>query len=266
MSGPLRNSALRVLLLLAFLALWESAVRGLRIPPFILPPPSQVGAALYRGAVSGIYLQNLWITLAETLLGFALGSIVAFVIGTALAASRTVEYFLYPYIVMFQSMPKVALAPLVVVWFGLGITSKVVSAALIAFFPLLVNTMVGLRSADEDRVDLMRSLAASQLQIFWMLRLPSALPFIMAGLEVAMVFALVGAIVAEFVGSEAGLGMLIQSRNFSMDVAGEFALLFILAVMGLALNVLLVSFRRRLLFWDASQKASSKSASIKGAL
>jgi NitT/TauT family transport system permease protein len=266
MSRPTRNSALRVLLLFALLALWEAAVRGLRIPLFILPPPSQVGAALYRGAVSGIYLQHFWITLAETLLGFALGSIVAFVIGTGLAASRTVEYFLYPYIVMFQSMPKVALAPLVVVWFGLGITSKVVSAALIAFFPLLVNTMVGLRSADEDRVDLMRSLAASQLQIFWMLRLPSALPFIMAGLEVAMVFSLVGAIVAEFVGSEAGLGMLIQSRNFSMDVAGEFALLFILAMMGLALNAILVSFRRRLLFWDASQKATSKSASIKGAL
>jgi NitT/TauT family transport system permease protein len=266
MSFPHRNSVLRVLLLFALLGLWEATVRGLRIPLFILPPPSQVGAALYRGAVSGIYLQHFWITLAETLLGFALGSIIAFVIGTGLAASRTVEYFLYPYIVMFQSMPKVALAPLVVVWFGLGLTSKVVSAALIAFFPLLVTTMVGLRSADEDRVDLMRSLAASQLQIFWMLRLPSALPFIMAGLEVAMVFALVGAIVAEFVGSEAGLGMLIQSRNFSMDVAGEFALLFILAVMGLALNAVLVSFRRRLLFWDASQKASPKSASIRGSL
>src|ERR1700719_3679244 len=93
----------------------------------------------------------------------------AFILGTALAASRRAEYFLYPFIVMFQSMPKVALAPLVVVWFGLGIASKVVSAALIAFFPLLVNTIVGLRSADEDRIDLMRSLAASELQIFWML-------------------------------------------------------------------------------------------------
>jgi len=172
---------------------------------------------------------------------------------------------------MFQSMPKVALAPLVVVWFGLGIASKVVSAALIAFFPLLVNTVVGLRSADEDRVDLMRSLDASELQIFWMLRVPSALPFVMAGLEVAMVLSLVGAIVGEFVGAEAGLGMLIQSRNFSMDVAGEFAVLFILAVMGLLLNSVLVSVRRRVLFWDPSQKAapnaiSVKAASLKGGL
>jgi NitT/TauT family transport system permease protein len=262
----LRNPLLRLALLAASLALWEAAVRALRIPAFVLPPPSQVGMALYRGAVSGIYLQHFWITLAETLLGFALGSVVAFVVGMALAASRPTEYFLYPYIVMFQSMPKVALAPLVVVWFGLGLTSKVVSAALIAFFPLLVNTIVGLRSADEDRIDLMRSLAATELQIFWMLRLPSALPFIMAGLEVAMVFALVGAIVAEFVGAEAGLGMLIQSRNFSMDVAGEFALLFILAAMGLALNAVLTSIRRRVLFWDASQKAASDTASIKGGL
>ncbi len=261
-----RNPVLRLALLAVFLALWEAVVRMLRIPAFILPPPSQVGAALYRGAVSGIYLENLWITLAETVLGFALGSLVAFVVGTALAASRLVEYYLYPYIVMFQSMPKVALAPLVVIWFGLGLTSKVISAALIAFFPLLVNTIVGLRSADEDRVDLMRSLAATELQIFRMLRLPSALPFIMAGLEVAMVFSLVGAIVAEFIGAEAGLGMLIQSRNFSMDVAGEFALLFILAAMGLALNYLVASIRRRVLFWDASQKAAASAASLKGGL
>jgi len=260
------NAVLRLALLVVSLAIWEAAVRLLRIPTFILPPPSQVGAALYQGAVSGIYLENLWITLAETLLGFALGSLVAFVIGAALAASRLVEYYLYPYIVMFQSMPKVALAPLVVVWFGLGLTSKVVSAALISFFPLLVNTIVGLRSADEDRVDLMRSLAATEVQIFRMLRLPSALPFIMAGLEVAMVFSLVGAIVAEFVGAEAGLGMLIQSRNFSMDVAGEFALLFILAAMGLALNWIVVSIRQRVLFWDASQKAAASAASVKGGL
>ena len=260
-----RKSALRALLFVASLALWEAAVRILKVPAFILPPPSAIGAALVRGAASGIYLQHFFVTLAETLLGFALGSTVAFVLGMALAASPLTEYFLYPYIVMFQSMPKVALAPLVVVWFGLGLTSKVVSAALIAFFPLLVNTVVGLRSADEDRVDLMRSLGATQLQIFWMLRLPSALSFIMAGLEVAIVFSLVGAVVAEFVGAEAGLGMLIQSRNFSMDVAGEFAVLFILAAMGLALNAVLAAIRRRVLFWDPSQKAAS-AASLKGGL
>lgn len=263
MSGP-RNGALRLLLLVASLALWEAAVRLLHVPAFILPAPSSAVMALYRGMVSGIYLDNFWITLAETLLGFALGAALAFVLGTALAMSRAVEYFLYPFIVMFQSMPKVALAPLIIVWFGLGLTSKVVSAALIAFFPLLVNTVVGLRSADEDRINLMRSLAASEAQIFWMLRLPSALPFIMAGLEVAMIFSLIGAIVAEFVGAESGLGMLIQSMNFSMDVAGQFAVLFILSLMGLGLNWIIVLVRRRVLFWDASEKSGAFDASTKG--
>jgi NitT/TauT family transport system permease protein len=155
---------------------------------------------------------------------------------------------------MFQSLPKVALAPLIVVWFGLGLTSKVINAALIAFFPLLVNTMVGLRSADEERVSLMRSLAASERQIFWMLRLPNSLPFVMAGLDVAMIFALIGAIVAEFVGAQKGLGMLIQSMNFNMDVSGQFSILLILSVVGLLLNRGVMMIRKRVLFWDPSEK------------
>src|SRR5204862_7937915 len=139
------------------------------------------------------YVDHIWITITETLMGFVVGTTLAFVLGTVIALSRPVEYFLYPFVVMFQSLPKVALAPLIIVWFGLGLTSKVINAALVAFFPLLVNTMVGLKSADEERVSLMRSLAASERQIFWMLRLPNALPFVMAGLDVAVPFALVGA-------------------------------------------------------------------------
>src|SRR5208282_5346058 len=144
--------------------------------------------ALYRGVVSLVYVRNLWATVEETLLGFAFGTLLAFLLGTMVALSRRSEYYLYPFIVMFQALPKVALAPLIVVWFGLGLSSKVMNAALISFFPLMVNTILGLRSADEDRVNLMRSLDASETQIFWMLRLPGALPYIMAGLEVAMIF------------------------------------------------------------------------------
>jgi NitT/TauT family transport system permease protein len=249
--------SLRMLAVAAFLAVWELAVLALAIPGYILPPPTAIVIALYRGIVaSGLYLNHIWITLAETLLGFLLGAAIALTLGTAVALSRRVEYFLYPFIVMFQAMPKVALAPLIIVWFGLGLTSKVVSAALVAFFPLMVNTIVGLRSADEDRVNLMRSLAATPGQIFWMLQLPSALPYIFAGIEIAMIFALIGAIVAEFVGAQAGLGMLIQSMNFNMDVAGQFSVLIILSVLGLALNSLVASIRRRALFWDVSQKES----------
>lgn len=180
--------------------------------------------------------------------------------------SRHVEYFLYPFIVMFQAMPKVALAPLIIVWFGLGITSKVVQAALTAFFPLMVNTIVGLRSAEEERVNLMRSLAASEMQIFRMLRLPNALPFIIAGLEIAMIFALIGAIVAEFVGAQAGLGMLIQSMNFTLDVAGQFSVLLMLSVLGLVLNACILFIRRRVLFWDPSEKSTHASPSKGGNL
>jgi NitT/TauT family transport system permease protein len=249
-----RNVALTILLFLATIGVWEGTVRALAIPGFILPPPSQVAQALYRGFASGLYLQHLGYTLLETLLGFIAGSLLGFFLGTAVAMNRYVEFFLYPYIVMFQSLPKVALAPLIVVWFGLGLTSKVLNAALVAFFPLLVNTMVGLKSADEDRVNLMRSLAASDQQIFWMLRLPNALPFVMAGLDVAMIFALIGAIVAEFVGAQRGLGMLIQSMNFNMDVSGQFSILLVLSVVGLVLNRAIGLVRRRVMFWDPSEK------------
>jgi NitT/TauT family transport system permease protein len=249
-----RNVSLSLLLLAVSLVAWEAIVRVAHVPAFILPPPSQVVVALYRGFASGLYLRHLQVTLLETVLGFVVGSALGFALGTAVAMNRYVEYFFYPYIVMFQSLPKVALAPLIVIWFGLGLTSKVVNAALVAFFPLLVNTMVGLRSADEDRVSLMRSLAANETQIFWMLRLPNALPFVMAGLDIAMILALIGAIVAEFVGATSGLGMLIQSMNFTMDVSGQFSVLLILSVVGLLLNRLILLVRRRVLFWDPSEK------------
>jgi len=257
-----RNVTISVLLLAVSLVAWEAIVRALDVPIFILPPPSKVAVALYRGLASGVYLGHLRVTLVETILGFVVGSALGFLLGTAVAMNRYVDYFLYPYIVMFQSLPKVALAPLIVIWFGLGLTSKVINAALVAFFPLLVNTMVGLRSADEDRISLMRSLAASEGQIFWMLRLPNALPFVMAGLDIAMIFALIGAIVAEFVGATSGLGMLIQSMNFTMDVSGQFSVLLILSVVGLLLNRAILLVRRRVLFWDPSEKSAVETADV----
>jgi NitT/TauT family transport system permease protein len=263
---PAGNPWFRILLLFAGLGLWEAAVRQFDVPTYILPAPTRVAMAFYRGVVSRVYVDNLWITLVETLLGFALGTALAFLLGTLVALSRRFEYYLYPFIVMFQALPKVALAPLIVVWFGLGLSSKVVNAALIAFFPLMVNTILGLRSADEDRINLMRSLDASETQIFWMLRLPGALPFIMAGVEVAMIFALIGAIVAEFVGAQNGLGVLIQSLNYSADIAGVFSVLLILSVLGLILNQVILLVRRRVLFWDPSEKRSPENTARRGRL
>ena len=245
---------LRLLLIAALLGVWEFAVWFFALPGYLLPPPSKVFMGLVRGIASGVYIEHVGVTLSETLMGFLLGSALGFLLGAAVALSPRFEYYLYPLIVMFQAMPKVALAPLIVVWFGLGIGSKVVNAGLVCFFPLMINTIVGLRAADEDRVALMRSLAATPFQVFWMLRLPGAGPTIFAGLEIAMIFALIGAIVAEFVGSESGLGMLIQSMNFSLDVAGQFSVLFILSLIGLGLNACVAAVRQRVIFWDGGRR------------
>ena len=253
MHGTTLSAFLRICLMAVILLVWEWAVSFFQMPAYILPPPSKIYFAFVNGITSNLYLGHIGVTLGETLLGFLVGCALAFLLGTIVALSRSVEYYLYPIIVMFQAMPKVALAPLIIVWCGLGLTSKVVSAALVAFFPLMVNTIVGLRSADEDRINLMRSLSASRWQIFTMLQLPNAMPYIFAGLEIAMIFALIGAIVAELVGAEKGLGMLIQSMNFNMDVAGQFSVLLILSVLGLILNGAVTLVRRRVLFWDSSR-------------
>jgi NitT/TauT family transport system permease protein len=250
--GPLAFT-LRLAFVAAVLGLWELVVVALEIPPYLVPPPSRVAFALYNGLATSLYPTHAWATIAETFAGFALGCALALLLGSIVAVFRTLEYFLYPFIIMFQALPKIALVPLIVIWFGLGLRSKIVSAMLISFFPLMVNTIVGLRSVDEDRINLMRSLSASRWQIFRMLQLPSAMPYIFAGIEVAMILALVGAVVAEFSGAEKGLGMLMQSMAFNMDIAGEFSILFILAILGLLLNGLVTIVRRRVLFWDRSR-------------
>jgi len=182
-----RNIALAMLFFGVTTLAGELIVCAFEVPAYIFPAPSQVAIALWRGFASGVYQKNLLRMVLETLLGFLLSSALGFVLGTAVALNRYVEHLFYPYIVMFQSVPKMALAPLIVVWFGLGLKSQVVNAALVATFPVLVNTIVGLKSADEDRMNLMRSLGASKSQVFRMLRVPNALPFVMAGLDVAMV-------------------------------------------------------------------------------
>lgn len=255
-----RNRILSVVFLIAGLTLWEMAVRIFSIPAFILPAPSSIAVALWRGLSSGVYIEHLQATLFALVLGFGLGAALGFGLGLAIALNRYLAYFFYPYIIMFQSLPKVALTPLIVLWFGLGLTSKVVAAALIAFFPLMINTITGLRSADPERVALIRSLGGSEFQVFTMLRLPNALPFIMAGLEIAMTFALIGTIVAEFIGAERGLGMLMQSMNFTMDVAGSFSVLVLLAVLGLVLNRTIAWVRWRVIFWERGDEAASAKA------
>ncbi|MBK0328031.1 ABC transporter permease [Rhodobacteraceae bacterium F11138] len=264
----LRNRILSVFLLVAILAVWELLVRVGGIPVFVLPPPSSIFSAMWRGFATGVYYEHIAVTVFQVLAGYTIGCGLGFLLGAAIALNRYVAYFLYPYIVMFLSMPKVALVPLIVLWFGLGMTSKIVTAALISFFPLMINTITGLNAANKDQVDLMRSLGASGRQIFVMLRLPSALPFVFAGLEIAVTLSLIGTVVAEFLGAERGLGMLMQNMNFLMDIGGSFSILIILALIGLALNRTLLFVRRRIYFWDKfdqSPSAAKKSPAIRSA-
>ena len=248
-----RDKAIRagqfLLSLAVLITLWESAVHLLEIQPFLLPAPSAVIKSLYAGIASGLYIKHALITLYEAATGFVIAVCAAMVVGILVSEVRLVERFVYPYVVGLQSMPKIAIAPLIVLWAGYGLTSKVIVAAMIAFFPVLVNVIVGLRSAEADRLELMRSLDASRWQTFRYIRLPSALTYIFAGLKIAVVFSVLGAIVAEFVGSQQGLGNLILQFNFNLDVAGVFACLIILGCMGFALHALVHAVERRVIFW-----------------
>lgn len=244
------------LISVVILVAWESVARGFRIPPFIVPAPSAVLRALVSGLHSGVYVTHFFHTLAETLLGFLIGALVGLALGALIARSPLLERTVYPYVVAFQTMPKIAIAPLLILWFGFGIWSKVAMASMIAFFPVMVNVITGLRAVDREVIELMRSFSASEWQMFRMVRLPTALPFVFAGLDIAIVFSLLATIVAEFVGSQIGMGNLILQMNFALDVAGVFAVLIILSALGVCLHLAVVKIQRRVVFWTNGSGAA----------
>ena len=245
-------------LLAVIIALWEWGVPFFEVPNYVLPTPSAIVTALWRGLDAGLmdrggYWLHTGVTVAEVLLGFFIGSGVGLVLGTIISQFRLLDATLRIYLIAIQSLPKVALAPIVVLWFGFGLTSKVVIICLLTFFPLLVNSMAGFKAVDPERLELMRALGANPWQIFWKVRLPSALPYIFAGLDMAAVFAVVGAIVGEFVGAQRGLGTLILSMNAQMDIAGTFSVFIILSLVGVVLHQTLRRIERRLLFWSGEE-------------
>jgi NitT/TauT family transport system permease protein len=245
-------------LLVVILAAWEWGVPYFEVPNYVLPTPSAIVTALWRGLDAGLfdrggYWLHTGVTLAEVLLGFFIGSGVGLLLGTIISQFRILDATLRIYLIAIQSLPKVALAPIVVLWFGFGLTSKIVIICLLTFFPLLVNSMAGFKAVDPERLELMRALGANPWQIFWKVRLPSALPYIFAGLDMAAVFAVVGAIVGEFVGAQRGLGTLILSMNAQMDIAGTFSVFIILSLVGVLLHQGLRALERRLLFWSGEE-------------
>jgi NitT/TauT family transport system permease protein len=234
----------------AFLLAWHLAARLGGLPAFILPSPADVWTRFLRAAVDGSLLTNTLVTLAEVLVGLLAGAFFATVMGYLIARSRLLENLLSPFLVASQAIPLVAIAPLLVIWFGPGMFSKFLICALIVFFPVLVNTVVGVRAVPAVLYDLMRSLRASHGQILLKLEIPAALPVFLGGLRVGATLSVIGAVVGEFVGSDSGLGFLVNIGRGQYDTALVFVAVFTLIFLALALYGLVASLEKRLLIWQ----------------
>jgi NitT/TauT family transport system permease protein len=239
-------------LVVILIVLWDVFIRVFKIPPYLIPNPLSVAKQLV--AEWPMLWRETLPTLYATLAGFALSALIGVPIAMWIAYSRLVESFVYPLLVFSQSIPKVAIAPLFVVWFGFGLVPKVIAAFLLGFFPVVVATVQGFKSLEGDVIDLARSMGANPLKIFLKFRLPHALPAIFSGLKVSVTLAVVGAVVGEFVGSNSGLGYVLQKANGTFDLPLMFAALVILSMIGVILFLVLELIERWLMPWHASQR------------
>ena len=235
--------------LVIFLALWQGVVWVGGYPAFIMPPPIAVAERLWDLVVDGALWRHTWVTLREVLIGLVLGAVVAVLLGYGLAHFPLAERLLSPYVVASQSIPVVAVAPLLVIWFGTGTLSKVVVCALTVFFPILVNTVVGVRSVERGLHDLMRALEATRWQTVWLLEVPAALPVLLGGLKVGATLAVIGAVVGEFVASSEGLGYLLKQGQQLYDTPLIFVGIGTLMVLAQALYGVVALAERILLRW-----------------
>ncbi len=234
---------------LVLLLIWEFVPAFFNVSKLLLPPPSAIARSLWLIYDRGLLVDNFLVTLVEALSGFAIGSLAAIFFAFIVTRSLLIERMLMPYLVGLQALPKVALAPLIVVWVGIGIESKILIAAVMSFFPVLINAIVGFSTVEAEKIDLMRSLVASRWQQFRIVIFPNSLPFIFAGLNVAIVLSITGALVGEFIGADRGLGNLLMQLNYNMDISGMFAVLVVLALLGILLYALVRFLHVRFVFW-----------------
>src|SRR5512143_3940648 len=235
---------------LAGLLLWWLVTRTARLPAFILPSPGAVWRRFLSSAADGSLLVHTGVTLLEVLLGLVFGAVLATVLGYLIAKSHALEHMLSPYLVASQAVPLVAIAPLLVIWFGAGMFSKVLICALIVFFPVLVNTVVGVRAVPGPLYDLMGSLHATQGQVLTKLEIPAALPIFLGGLRIGATLSVIGAVVGELVGSDRGLGFLINVGRGQYDTALVFVAVFVLILMALCLYGIVAWLEARALNWQ----------------
>ena len=234
-------------LLVVVIAGWELFCRISGISALVIPAPSAVAEVLWSGLATGYLWPHIWITSAEMLLGLATGCAIGFLCGILLGESAYLRRLLWPYIVASQVVPKLALGPLFIVWFGFGMTSTVIITALICFFPLLENTLTGIHLIDPQKRELFRVLGATRLQTLLRLKIPSGLPIILTGFRVAVVLALVGAVVGEFIGGRAGLGATIIASQGMMDSPLMFALFILITCLGIIFYQAAIQLERWLL-------------------
>jgi len=247
-----------VLTVAAILVAWELVARAGYMPRYILPAPT--GVAVRFGQLYGVILKELAVTLQETLLGFVLSVVVGIPLAMALVSWRTFNRAVYPLLVGSQVVPKVALAPLFLVWFGFGLTSKVLIVFLVAFFPIVIDAIVGLESTETGKLHVARAAGATPFQLFWRVRLPNALPAIFGGMKVSITLAVVGALVGDFIAAENGIGRLLLSANGNMDTELLFAAILALVGAGIVLFLLMEGVEKVALPWHISQRGRATRA------
>lgn len=252
----IRSAAQPLLLALAVLAVWEAAVRLFDVPNYLLPAPTAILADLSRRWPR--ILGGAWVTGLEILGGFAMAVVISLPLATGIAFSAWMARTIYPLIVAFQVVPKIAIAPIFVIWFGIGWISKLTLVFLLCFFPMLVNNVAGFRGINPEIMDFARSTGANAWRLFWRIRLPSALPSIFTGLRIGAVNAVTGAVVAEFIASDRGLGYLLLEYNGNLLASAVFATVFVLSAIGLAIYYAVEGVERLAIPWHTAQRQSEK--------
>lgn len=236
---------------------WDWYVVYNGVSPAVFPRPGAVWTSLYLNILDGTFINDLSVTLREVMIGFSVGSVVGFLLALVISEFTPVRTILYPYIIAFQSVPKTALAPMFLIWFGFGIESKVALVISSVFFPVLVNTLSGIERTDPDQLDLLRAYCGRRWRVFLRVKLPSALPPLFAGLELGIVLSMISAVVAEFLGSLGGLGYRILTYNTSLDMAGQFAAIAVLSVTGYLLHTIVRLIGQRVVFWGRAKEGAT---------
>lgn len=245
----------RILRVTAFfgtlILLWEVLLRTLQVPDWLLPSPLQIAEVI--ADKNSVMLYHTLVTLEETILGFVLALVIGIVFAIGIVHSQILRETLYPTLIMFNSFPKIAIAPIFVVWIGVGIESKIANAFLVAIFPVVINTIMGLMDIDPELLELVRAMSGSRWVLFRKIRFPHSLPYLFAGCKIAISFAVIGAIVGEFISGRSGLGYLVLSANNYFNTPLAFTALFYLVVMSIALYGLVVIAEKLMLPWHRRQ-------------